>query len=87
MSENENTPLLKPTTSDPRRCSNSTYPRPKMSKSDEQARVDGDTASVSGGAAAAAATVLADDEDASAIKGQLDPVYEAKARVLNRAVG
>ena len=58
-----------------------------MSKSDEQARVDDDTASVSGGAAAAAATVLADDEDASAIKGQLDPVYEAKARVLNRAVG
>lgn len=25
-------------------------------------------------------------EDVSAIKGQLDPVYEAKAKVLNRAV-
>ena len=57
--------------------------RPNMSKSDEEVRVDGDAASVSGTAAA----VLAGDEDASAIKGQLDPVYEAKARVLNRAVG
>ena len=40
---------------------------------------DSTAASISGGAAAGA-------EDASAIKGQLDPVYEAKARVLNRAV-
>ena len=57
-------------------------------KSIEEGRGEGDgdgdgdggyAASVSGGLVAGA-------EDASAIRGQLDPVYEAKARVLNRAV-
>ena len=59
-----------------------------MPKSIEEGRADADADADADGSAAASISggAVAGAEDASAIKGQLDPVYEAKARVLNRAV-
>lgn len=51
-----------------------------MSKAVEEGRSGDPATSISGSIVAEAL------EDESTIKGQLDPVYEAKARVLNKAV-
>ncbi|KAK7754934.1 hypothetical protein SLS62_003018 [Diatrype stigma] len=51
-----------------------------MSKAVEEGRSGDPTTSISGSIVAEAL------EDESTIKGQLDPVYEAKARVLNKAI-